>query len=338
MSATAAASAATASAAALATNIIFQGNSIDGWMAAYLTGLVYPADLVYFHPIDARTPDTWPAAEKLAPGIVLFVDCCPTGPDGKFAAEYAADLRRKHFPIRLFDNNPAAGKLISCDGFTVEHDASMSTTMLIWQHFCPSEPTPAWVSQVDRIENWHMMAANDMLIREVLLEICRLPVAGKIEEAMAATDNYLMAFEDDSRAAALLAAGLAKMDAKTTSYMPIVERTASIKLTAELCAKWQLPRMWIGSTILCVDTTTDPAPDSSELAACALRIKGGDAFINYRRRRGADGKWQYIYSARRAHDSGIDLVAPCSPFKGFSKSAGGCVVAHKGAVIPFISA
>ena len=317
---------------------MFQGNSIDGWMAAYLTGLVYPADLVYFHPIDARTPDTWPAAEKLAPGTVLFVDCCPTSPDGKFASEYMADLR-KHYVIRLFDNNPAAASLRSCAGFTVEHDPHMSTTMLIWQHFAsPHEPTPAWVNQIDRIENWHMMEANDMLVREVLLDICRLPTAGKIEEAMAATDNYLMAFEDDSRSAALLAAGLAKMDAKTASYMPIVDRTASVKLTAELCAKWQLPRMWAGHTILYVDTTADPAPDSSELAACALRIKGGDAFINFRRRRGAGGKWQYVYSARRAHDSGIDLVAPCSPFKGFPKSAGGCVVEGKGVVIPFVSA
>lgn len=320
-----------------ATNIIFQGNSIDGWMSAYLTGLVCSADLVYFYPIDARAPATWPAAEKLAPGAVIFADCCPTGLDGKFDSEYLVDLRRQQHTVSIFDNNPVAAVLIGCEGFTVRHIPHMSTTMLIWKHFCSEEAAPAWVKQVNRIENW-TMDVNDMLVREVLLEICRLPVAGRIQEAMAATDNYLMAFEDDSRAAALLADGLAKMDAKTASYAPIIERTVSVKLTRALCEKWQLPYMWTGSTILYVDTTADPAPDSSELAACALHIKGGDAFINFRRRRGAGGKWQYVYSARRAPTSDIDLVAPGSPFKGFPKSAGGCVVAGKGAVIPFISA
>ena len=326
-------------------------------MSAFLTGMLLPsseADNVYFHAIDSRAADTWPAPEKLAPagtpadseaglqrqiavhddgrGHCFFIDCCPT------SAEYLLDIRRE-FNIVVIDNNPATAAIKTCGArILVVNDPTMPTISQVWQHFeMMTSSLPEWVRQVERIESW-TMKGDDAAVRENLLEIARLPTMGRMEEAISATTEYLAIWEEPHIYAAFVSRGQKKLAEKAASYTDILARVQTVTLPA---GKWGLPASWAGRTFLYVDTT-GTAPDSSELASAALAAHpGADAFVNFRKRKnpGPDGRpiWHYIYSARRAPDSTIDLVAPGSPFKGFDKSAGG-VVSSLAACIPFVSA
>jgi hypothetical protein len=337
-------------------NIVFQGCSIDGWMSAFLAGMLIAKsaeDNIYFHPIDSRTPSTWPPVEKLAPpptaaapasapierqtaatnngkGYCFFIDCCPT------SCEYLLDIR-KEFNMVVFDNNPATAEFKSCEpAFLIMNDVSKTTISQVMEHFeMRTAAVPSWVAQVDRIESW-TMTGDDAAVRENLLEICRLPTMGYIEEALAATSEYLAIWDDAALYKEFVARGQKKLAEKTASYTDILAKVRRVTLTP---GKWGLPASWAGRTFLYVDTSGS-APDSSELATIALAGSGADAFVNFRKRKGfgPDGRpvWHYVYSARRAAGSDIDLVAAGSPFKGYNKSAGG-VVPSTAMPIPFVS-
>lgn len=340
-------------------NIVFQSSSIDGWFSGYLTGQLAAGsdDLVFFHPIDARTPDTWPAPEKLAPASIapesmfepgsakrqkqtngkafcFFIDCTPTSPNNTVNSEYLLDIA-KDFNVIIIDNNPIAGSISRATSkLMVAHNSSVTTIQLVWQHFgCACASMPDWVQQVDRIESWKM-ERDDFAIREKLLEICRLPTMGRLEEAMTQTTNYLAYFKDEEFAVTYLAEAEEKHKNKIAGFAPLLAGLNSIELTVTDCGRWGFPLGWAGMNFLYVDTTGS-APDSSELAAYALAIHGGDAFVNFRKRVHPGGEVYYVYSARASTTSSINLVEAGSPFKGFERSAGASISALEYCV-PFV--
>lgn len=334
-------------------NIVFQSNSIDGWFSAFLAGQIAPRsddDLVFFHPIDARNPDTWPSAEKLAPITVprkpsapvtslprqeiqadkafcFFIDCTPNI-NGEVCSEYFVDIR-KDFYMVLIDNNPIAQKITSSDCLLTVHDPSKTTIQLVWSHFGYGfGPIPDWIQQVDRIESWKM-EGDDSAVRENLLEICRLPTSGRIEYAMFRSTEYLATYEDEKKAEAFIAEGKEKLKIKVTGFAPLLAKTHCVVLGELECAQWGFPLTWIGKTILYVNTTGF-APDSSELATHAFykfSAENPDCFINFRKRVHPGGETYYVYSARVAPTSDFSLISEGSPFKGFDKSAGAVISA-----------
>jgi hypothetical protein len=329
-------------------NIIFQSNSIDGWFSAYLTAktaATYKDDLVYFHPIDAKNPSTWPEPEKLAPAkktssmperqtasngkaFCFFIDCTITN------AEYILDIS-KDFNIIVIDNNPAAAAIDEKSGILVKHNPKATTISLVWQHFEMAYASmPEWVQQIDRIESWSM-EATDAAIRENLLEICRMPTMGLLVNALAKTEEYIASFTNKEKAAAFLHDGEEKLKAKISSFEPLLAATKSITLTDDSCAKYGFPAEWVGKTFLYVNTTGH-APDSSELASCAFARFGGDAFVNFRRRTHPGSAPLYVYSARASPSSDLSLIQPGSPFKGFEKSAG-AIISSVERCVPFVS-
>jgi hypothetical protein len=340
-------------------NIVFQSNSIDGWFSAYLAAgaaACHEEDLVFFHPIDARTPDTWPSHEKLVPASVLnkpttgtelptrqqqtnnkafcyFIDCTPTIPDGTICSEWLLDIS-KHFNCMIIDNSPMASLLCDTSTMNVKCDPTRTTISLVWEHFgCSSSSMPDWVQQIDRIESWKM-EDNDAAIREILLDICRLPTTGRIQYTVHETEEYLAAFENAESMAELIAKGDEKLKLKISGFAPLLAATRSVELDATLCYKWGFPLQWIGKTFLYVNSTGH-SPDSSELAACALAKFGGSAFVNFRQRRHPGGETFYVYSARRSPIDTINLVEDGSPFKGYDKSAGAIISAMEER-LPFI--
>jgi hypothetical protein len=339
-------------------NIVFQSNSIDGWFSAFLTGQLAPSsenDLVFFHPIDARNPDTWPSPEKLAPITIakkpitpstdlernnthndkaycFFIDCTPNI-DGKVCSEYLVDLR-KDFNMILIDNNPIAQMVTSGDPILVVHDPNKTTISIVWDHFTHEiDSVPDWINQVNRIESWKMKG-DDSAIRENLLEICRLPTIGCIEKAMFKTTEYLATYNDEKKAEVFLTEGKAKLKLKIDGFAPLLTKCKTIILTTSDCSRWGFPLAWVDKTIVYVNSTGF-SPDSSELATCAFSKYPGDAFINYRMRRHPNGEIYYVYSGRVSPTSDFSLIEYGSPFKGFEKSAG-AVISIIESYIPFI--
>lgn len=336
-------------------NIVFQSNSIDGWFSAFLTGQLASKtdhDLVYFHPIDARNPDTWPSTEKLAPASVakksasltshdihadkaycFFIDCTPNI-NNEVCSEYLLDIR-KDFNIVLIDNNPIAQKITKGDPMLVAHDPEKTTIDLVWSHFGQEFGlVPEWVSQINRIELM-LMKDDDSAVRENLLEICRLPTSGRIEEAIYKSTEYLATFEDEAKMEAFVAEGKEKLKIKIAGFAPLLAKTNIKTLTASDCGNWGFPLAWIDRTILYVNTT-GTAPDSTELATCAFDKFASykpDCFINFRMRKHPGGEVYYLYSARVSPTSDFNLVEYGSPFKGFEKSAG-AVISAIGSILP----
>lgn len=345
-------------------NIIFQSSTIDGWFSAYLTAKMVATskdDLVYFHPIDAKNPSTWPEPEKLAnaslskkttsmperqgKAFCFFIDCTINN------AEYLVDVCKEYscpqpkgedkvvsnsnYNIIVIDNNPAAAAIDEKSGILVKHNPKATTISLVWQHFEMAHAAmPEWVQQIDRIESWSMESI-DNAIRENLLEICRMPTMGLIVKALDKTEEYIATFSDKQKAAAFLQEGEEKLKAKISSFEPLLSATSSITMTADSCTKYGFPTEWVGKTFLYVNTTGH-APDSSELAACAFARFGGDAFVNFRRRTHSGSAPIYVYSARAAPSSDLSLIQPGSPFKGFEKSAG-AVISSVERCVPFVS-
>ena len=352
-------------------NIVFQSNSIDGWFSAYLTSQLAVEsedDLVFFHPIDAKNPDTWPEPEKLVPlsankaakqisdkAFCYFIDCTIIN------SEYLVDIC-KGFNLIVIDNNPAAGLIDKASMILVKHNPKMTTISQVWQHFGCSEQMlgtstdsrastrislmahaamPEWVQQVNRIESWSM-EGNDRAIRENLLEICRLPTMGRIPVAIYKTDQYVNSFTNIDAATAFLTEGEEKLKTKIAGFTPLLASTQHVVLPAYECGRWGFPLNWIGRSFLFVDST-GYAPDSSELATCAFeRFSAAaaaahkpDCFINYRRKTHPGSPPIYIYSARVAPTSDLSLVDEGSPFKGFEKSAGALISCVE-RFIPFV--
>ena len=338
-------------------NIVFQSNSIDGWFSAFLAGQLASktdTDLVYFHPIDARNPDTWPNPEKLAPVSVakksasltrhdihadkafcFFIDCTPNI-NGNICSEYFVDLR-KDFNLLLIDNNPIAQKISNGDPMLVAHDPEKTTINLVWSHFgYDIDLVPEWVSQINRIELMQMKD-NDSAVRENLLEICRLPTIGRIEEAIYKSTEYLATFDDEAKMEAFVAKGKEKLKIKIAGFAPILAKTNIKTLTVYDCGNWGFPLAWAGKTIIYVNTT-GYAPDSSELATCAFdkfSADKPDCFINFRMRIHPGGEIYYVYSARVSGSSDFNLIESGSPFKGFEKSAG-AVISILEFCVPFV--
>jgi hypothetical protein len=334
-------------------NIVFQSNSIDGWFSAFLAGQIAPKsedDLVFFHPIDARNPDTWPSVEKLAPITVarkssepltslarqevysdkaycFFIDCIPNI-NGEVCSEYFVDIR-KNFNMVVIDNNPIAQKITSSECLLTAHDPEKTTIDLVWSHFgYEFGLVPEWVCQINRIELM-LMRGDDSAVRENLLEICRLPTTGRIELAMQKTTEYLATYEDEKKAEAFIAEGKEKLKTKIAGFAPLLAKTHCVTLTAVKCGTWGFPMTWIGKTILYVNSTGF-APDSSELATHAFykfNESKPDCFINFRMRTHPGGEVFFVYSARVAPTSDFNLVEYGSPFKGFEKSAGAVISA-----------
>jgi len=347
-------------------NIVFQSNSIDGWFSAYLTSQLAVEsedDLVFFHPIDAKNPDTWPEPEKLVPlsankaikkisdkAFCYFIDCTPTTAEyhpqpkveglqgtNSVCSEYLVDIC-KGFNIIIIDNNPAAATIDKASMILVKHNPKMTTISQVWQHFGGAfAAMPEWVQQINRIESWSM-EGNDRAIRENLLEICRLPTMGRIPEAIHRSDRYVSAFTNIDASTAFLAEGEEKLKIKIAGFASLLASTQHVVLTAYECGRWGFPLNWIGRTFIFVDSTGH-APDSSELAACAFEAAAAaskpDCFINFRRRTHPGSAPVYIYSARVAPTSDFSLIDVGSPFKGFEKSAG-ALISSVERCVPFV--
>lgn len=345
-------------------NIVFQSNSIDGWFSAYLTSQLATQsenDLVFFHPIDAKNPESWPEHEKLVPlsankaadltqakqkAFCYFIDCTPTLANNTVCSEYLVDICRD-FTIVVIDNNPVAATIDPISMILVKHDCHMTTISQVWRYFGMAHAAMIdWVQQVNRIESWSMID-NDRSIRENLLEICRLPTMGRIPVAIHRTDQYVNTFTNIDAAEIFLAEGNEKLKTKIAGFAPLLSSTRIIILTTFDCARLRFPMAWAGKILLYVDST-GYAPDSSELAACAFEkfstpsysaaeaeASKPDFFINFRRRTHSGSAPTYIYSARVSPTSYLSLIEPGSPFKGFEKSAG-AIISSTEFCVPFV--
>jgi hypothetical protein len=303
--------------------ILFHGNCIDGWFAAYIlhASLSGSATTINMFPISPNQIRTWPKMHIMKGSRVYLVD-----------VSVSADIRQKWMNSGVLSICCIDHHQTSIDHWTgttgqAHIDTTQCAALLTWNMVNPGVPAPMWLQQIDRLDRWDNPTYEDRCLREMLNIISHLPVQGthgdkgKLEEAFAMTNMFIMQYNDPSGLTNILHQGAVLLAQKNAGLNNILQAGMVVQVDEATRIAWQLPVEWHGRYVFIINTTSITL-DSTEASHLVFQsLPAVAVFINYRMKTSHEGtKTHIIYSARsRVHD--IDLTRG-TIFAGHPNSAG----------------
>ena len=311
--------------------ILFHGNCIDGWMSAYIahTALKVHAEVKMF-PISPSFRNTWPKHATISGTHILLLDVSvPKDVQDEWLAAGA-------LAVNCIDHHESSICHWPADACPINTESCAAVQT--WQAFYPDTEIPFWLAHIDRIDRWVEPSYEDRCVREVLNLIAHLPVQGRLDEAIALTDNFIFNMSNPVGIATTLASGKEILDKKDADLMGVLGYGLFLPITEDHIGWWNLPEEWLGATVYVIDNTNYTF-DSTEAAHLVFtHYPEVAAFVNYRKKKvvgRADKKEKeyYVYSAR---SRGLDLTSSPSVFRGHKTSAGASLLVGESPVLPFV--
>ena len=287
-------------------SILFHGNCIDGWFAAYILQASFRAaniDVRNMFPISPNQLRTWPKLHALKGTRVYFVDVSVT-----------PEIREKWLAtgvlsINCIDHHQTALEHWTGTTGQATIDTSQCAALLTWRIVNPEVPAPSWLLQIDRLDRWDNPTYEDRCLREMLNIISHLPVQGKLMEAMAMTEQFIVQYNGEG-ATLILQQGAALLAQKNIHLNTILQTGMVVLVDETVRTAWQLPTEWLGLYLFIINTT-DIILDSTEASHMVFQsLPAVRVFINYRTKTSNHfgvPKTHIVYSARGKAD-GLDLT------------------------------
>jgi hypothetical protein len=315
--------------------VLFHGNCVDGLCCAAIAAFYLQANChanMTFHPICPSQPHTWPSAEAMSGTHILLLDV-------SVPAEYRAKwLEAGAHCVNCVDHHETAKEHWSsseCCPIDTEHCAAIQTHRL----FYPDEATPEWLHAIDRIDRWDHPTFQDRCFREIMAGMAKLPVQGRMMEAVVAFQTFMNDVEDPQRLAGLLEAGRVSLAKKDAELFAILDARGMVfELNAQCAAAWGLGENWIGHRLFLMENS-DIAVDTTEASHLVFEHHPAKPtlFVNYRRRvvTRPVRKDMIVYYGRAHADSGFNLTEG-SILRGHPTAAGATVFLGEAKVLPFV--
>ena len=298
--------------------ILFHGNCIDGWFAAYIAQeALKQSGTVQMFPISPTPSNHWPSAQKMVGTHILLVDVSVE------QVHRDAWVTAGALSVDIMDHHHTSVSQWPEGKIQVEHCAAIQ----VFQHFCPGHPIPDWLRMVDRIDRWDNPTEEDRCMREIFNQIAHKPVEQRsCTEAIANTQLLMQHLDDPVMVRSYIEQGKTVLAAKDAHLLAVLSKLGRIyKITPEICTAWQLPTTWVGASVFVVNNS-EVTIDSTEAAHITFMYHPGvDIFINYRKKSflkkemgNVVQKTAYVYSAR----SRVFNITEGTFLKGHPTSAG----------------
>lgn len=318
------------------TTILFHGNCIDGWFAAYFAYCqLNQFGGIQMFPIAPSQPNTWPAAEVMEGTDVWLLDVSVPA----YIREEWTEARVRS--IQCIDHHASAIEQWPADACPIhtEHCAALQTH----EYFYPGMPIPAWLHSIDRVDRWVDVTYEDRCLREFLHELARLPVQKRLADAIHLTNSFIYNITEHPEAYAwYVGQGEKGLHIKDSQLLSIIKSKGYIvRVDEKYVAEWQVPSTWLGRKLFLMDTT-DVVLDTTEASHLVFTNDADiSIFINYRNKvfytKGQQNtmKSMVVYSARSAVAHGINLTEG-TIFNGHPTSAGASLVHGEAVHFPFL--
>lgn len=314
------------------TTILFHGNCIDGWFAAYFAFCKLQDDgEVQMFPIAPSQPNTWPTAETMEGTHVWLLDVSVP----EFAREEWEQAGA--LSIQCIDHHATA--ITQWPEGTIHTDCCAA--LQTWRFFYPELAEPEWLHSIDRVDRWVDVTYEDRCLREFLHDIARLPVQKRIHDALVQTDAFVHHMEDHPEDITTYQENGKKSLLQKDEYLTKLLETKGHVVVIEdsHLALWALPSTWRGLHLFLMDTT-DIILDTTEASYLAFSHHPHiHVFINYRQKtfyekRGKTKlmKSMTVYSARSRE---LDLTVG-TVLRGHPTSAGASLVSGETEMFPFL--
>lgn len=318
------------------TTILFHGNCIDGWFAAYFAYCqLNQYGGIQMFPIAPSQPNTWPAAEVMEGTDVWLLDVSVPA----YVREEWTEARVRS--IQCIDHHATAIEQWPADACPIhtEHCAALQTH----EYFYPGMPIPAWLHSIDRVDRWVDVTYEDRCLREFLHELARLPVQHRLADAIHLTNSFIYNITEHPEAYAWYVEqgekGLHMKDGQLWSI--IKSKGYIVRIDEKHVAEWQVPSTWLGHKLFLMNTT-DVVLDTTEASHLVFTNDADiSIFINYRNKvfytkgQKSTMKSMVVYSARSAVTHGINLTEG-TIFNGHPTSAGASLVRGEAEHFPFL--
>ena len=310
--------------------IIFHGNCIDGWFAAYFAHLALTRQDVTdikMYPT-APTGAGLPALKEMVNAHILLVDISF---DEAVRATWVGALS-----VNCIDHHAT-----SCNHWpagTIHTECCAA--MLTFRHFFPQEEVPYWLHIIDRVDRWDSPTYEDRCIREVLTGIAHKPIQNKrnMKPVIEETTQWIAAMSTPAGYQQMVLLGKPILDLKDTHLCQILTKGTFLTLGFDHVSQWQLPNVWLGLNCYIIDNTTITFDTTEASHMVFTNYPGVDVFINYRKKtfltKGEmeTEKSVIVYSART---HGFN-VTEGTIFKGHPTAAGASLVQGEVPVLPFL--
>jgi len=318
----------------LQTTILFHGNCIDGWFAAYFAYCnLQEHGLINMFPIAPSQPNTWPAAEEMEGTDVWLLD---VSVPAHVREEWMEAGARS---IQCIDHHATAMEQWPAENNPIHTDCCAA--LQTYRHFYPNETVPEWLHSIDRVDRWVDVTYKDRCLREYLHEIARKPVQHKLQEAFDMTNSFVYYMQTQPELISMYYDhGEQSLQQKDTNLLSIIDSNGQfMEIEAEHIEKWQLPATWLGRHLFLMDTT-EVVLDTTEASHLVFSHHAHvDIFINYRNKlfyvkesKKQIMKSMVVYSARSQDLNLTDGTI----FRGHPTSAGASLVRGEATHFPFL--
>lgn len=319
--------------------ILFHGNCIDGWFAAYIAQeALKQSGSVQMFPISPQQSNHWPSAERMAGSHILLIDVSVE------QVHRDAWERGGALSVDCMDHHHTSAAHWPSGKINVDHCAAIQ----VFRHFCPGCAIPDWLRMVDRIDRWDAPTEEDRCLREIFNQIAHKPVEQRsCVEAIANTQLLMAHLDDPVMMRSYIEQGRVILAAKDAHLLGVLTRLGKIyTLTEEMCLSWQLPKTWVSANVFIVDNT-EVVIDSTEAAHLVfMHHPGVNVFVNYRKKSflkkekgNVVQKTAYVYSARsfalNAVNNALDITDGTF-LKGHPTSAGASLTVGEVPCFPFV--
>ena len=316
------------------TTILFHGNCIDGWFAAYFAYCNLQETNVQMFPISPSQPNTWPSSDKMKGTDIWLLDV--SVPESARKEWMAAGARS----IECIDHHATAVDQWPVDCCPIHTDCCAA--LQTYRYFYPESDVPAWLHSIDRVDRWVDVTYEDRCLREFLHDIARLPVQQQISEAIEMTNQFLYNMDNHPETYLwYINQGERQLHVKDAQLMRIIESKGhTILIDEDRMTHWQLPATWLGRNIFLMDTT-DVILDTTEASHLVFsKMPEIAVFINYRNKtfytakKNGVMKSMVVYSARSSVPHDLNLTEG-TIFRGHPTSAGASLVRGEVTHFPF---
>lgn len=318
-------------------SILFHGNCIDGFCSAGIAAFYLQshcnAEMTY-HGISPSLPATWPSAESMAGTHILLLDV--SVPQETRAAWMAAGAHCIH----CIDHHETSKAHWAAEESPI--DTRYCTAMQTYHFFYEDAVIPSWLEAVDRIDRWDHPTFEDRCFREYMLPMSKLPVQGRMMEALVAFQKFIEISEEFGAIQQIIESGraaLAKKDGEL--FQLLTARGVVVDLDARHLQAWGLGENWMGVRLYLLDNS-EFSIDTHEAAHLVFEHHPmkPNVFINYRRsswfdRESKKKKEKIIYYARSHMDRGINLTEG-SILQGDTTCAGHAMFMDEPRCYPFL--
>jgi hypothetical protein len=305
-------------------SLLYRGNSINGWLSAFLsyTALRGQGVAAAFYPLCGHRVVTEKEVKPWKGSHVLILDM-----------DAGAGLEKNKETL-------LSGGALSVEVIAADPSGEISTVVEVWRRWYGAAEVPFWLASMDRIIRWADPCWEDRCLREVLLPVAHMPP----QDALRATEAFMTWTMNPTGAEfqGLLTQGqdhLLEKDKALCIYL--CAQGLVHEITASDAEAWGLSPEWVGMKAYLLDNT-DTVLDTNEAAHLIfMNNPSVGIFVNYRKkvRKEAVGAGTmmrklgvvYAYSAR---SKAFDLTTG-GFFQGRAGSAGAQVPVGR-EVMPFV--